>query len=315
MNNLIDFSLYKKRVWVAGHRGMVGSALIRRLATENCEILTLERKQVDLRNQEAVFSWVKQNRPDVVFLAAATVGGIHANRAYPADFLYDNLAIATHIIHAAKLYDVQKLLFLGSSCIYPRSATQPIREEALLTGSLEPTNQWYAIAKIAGLKMIEAYRLQYGCDFISCMPTNLYGPNDQYDLQKCHVLPALLRKIHEAKQNNQSNVTLWGTGKPKREFLYVDDLADACIYLMKHYSSSETINVGVGEDISIADLAQLLASVIGFTGEFIFDTKMPDGMPQKLLDRRVLTTLGWQAKTSLETGIQLTYEDYLRRML
>ena len=309
------FDLEGKRVYIAGHNGMVGRALIRRLATENCEILTSNRHTVDLKNQAAVENWFKKNKPNVVFLAAARVGGVHANRSFPAEFLYDNLAIAINVIQAAKETDVQKLLFLGSSCIYPRLASQPMQEEALLTGTLESTNQWYAIAKIAGLKLTQAYYLQYGCNFISCMPTNLYGPYDNYDLQKCHVLPALLRKIHEAKMQKQKTVVIWGTGAPRREFLYVDDLADACIYLIKRYSEEQTINIGVGKDISIRELANQIAEVVDYTGEFVYDTNMPDGTPQKLLDVTRLSALGWQAKTELKTGIKLTYEDYLRRTL
>lgn len=314
MTNTVNFSLQGKRIFVAGHKGMVGSALVRRLEQENCEILTITKEKVDLRNQEAVFSWFKQNQPEVVFLAAAIVGGINANRSKPADFIYDNLAIATNVIHAAKMFDVQKLLFLGSSCIYPRLAPQPMPESSLLTGSLEPTNQWYAIAKIAGLKMIEAYRQQYQSDFISCMPTNLYGPNDHYDLQNSHVLPSLLRKIHEAKENCDKTVTIWGTGQPKREFLYVDDLADACIYLIKHYSSSEIVNVGYGEDMTIAKLAETIGLVVGYAGQFVYDSSMPDGTPQKLLDVSRLNSLGWRAKTDFQTGVRLTYDDYLSRI-
>lgn len=309
------FSLNNKRVYIAGHNGMVGRALMRRLATENCEIIKADRKEVDLRDQQAVSKWLVQNKPDVIFLAAATVGGIHANRSKPAKFLYDNLMIASNIIHAAKECGVQKLLFLGSSCIYPRNATQPMQEAALLTGSLEPTNEWYAIAKIAGLKLTEAYRKEYGCDFISCMPTNLYGPFDNYDLENSHVLPALLRKIHEAKQKNQKSVTLWGSGKPRREFLFVDDLADACVHLINHYADSQTINIGVGKDMSITSLAETIARVIEYSGEFNYDTTMPDGTPQKLLDISRIKALDWEAKTTLETGITLTYEDYLRRNL
>ena len=307
------FSLDNKRVYVAGHNGMVGSALVRRLANENCEILTVDHKQVDLRDQVASAAWIAQNKPDVIFLAAATVGGIHANRSRPAQFLYNNLMIASNMIHAAKECGVQKLLFLGSSCIYPRNASQPIKEEALLTGSLEPTNEWYAIAKIAGLKLTESYRQEYGCDFISCMPTNLYGPLDNYDLENSHVLPALLRKIHEAKQQNQKAVTLWGTGKPRREFLFVEDLADACVYLIKHYSDARTINIGTGKDMMISKLAETIAEVLDFKGEFTYNTSMPDGTPQKLLDISRLTALNWAAKINLQTGIKLTYEDYLRR--
>jgi GDP-L-fucose synthase len=309
------FPLNRKRIWVAGHTGMVGSALMRRLAKEDCEILTVNRTELDLCNQDATFAWIKKNRPEAIFLAAARVGGIQANREFPAAFLYDNLTIASNIIHAAKVHNVQKLLFLGSSCIYPRLAPQPISESSLLTNSLEPTNQWYAIAKIAGLKMVEAYRIQYGCDFISCMPTNLYGLNDHYDLQNSHVLPALIRKIHDAKQNNLNDVTLWGTGRPRREFLYVDDLADACVHLMQYYSKEEPVNVGMGSDVTIAELADIIATVIGYKGGFRYDTSMPDGTPQKLLNIDRLAALGWKAKTDLQTGIQLTYEEYLERIL
>ncbi len=309
----MPFSLEGKKVYVAGHMGMVGRALTRRLATEKCEILTVTRQQVDLKNQAAVNQWMNQHKPDVIFLAAATVGGIHANRSYPAQFLYDNLMINSNIIHAAYENKAQKLLFLGSSCIYPRNAAQPIQETALLTGSLESTNEWYAIAKIAGLKLTEAYRQQYGCDFISCMPTNLYGPFDNYDLQNSHVLPALLRKMHEAKQKNAKEVILWGTGTPKREFLFVDDLADACIFLTKHYSDAQPINIGTGEDLSISTLADIIASIVQFKGKCVFDSSMPDGTPRKLLDVSRLQALGWQAKTSLQDGIPITYQDFLRR--
>jgi len=305
------FSLTGKRVYIAGHNGMVGRALHKRLLTENCDIITSDRRTLNLKNQTAVNEWMAQTKPEVIFLAAAKVGGIEANRRFPAEFLYENLMIASHIIHAAYETGVQKLLFLGSSCIYPKITPQPISENALLSGSLEPTNQWYAIAKIAGLKLAEAYREQYGCDFISCMPTNLYGPHDHYDLQTSHVIPALIRKIHEAKEKNEKEVTLWGTGTPKREFLYVDDLADACLYLMKHYSDPKTMNVGVGEDISIAELATAIAEVIGYPGDFIYDTTMPDGTPRKQLDVSRLTALGWKATTDLKTGIERTYQDFL----
>lgn len=311
----VSVNLVGKRVYIAGHNGMVGRSLVRRLATEDCEILTVDRNKVDLCCQNVVDLWLKQNKPDIIILAAAKVGGINANNKFPVDFLYNNLMIAANIINSAKKYDVQKLLFLGSSCIYPRNAVQPIQESALLTSSLEPTNQWYAIAKIAGLKLTEAYRNQYGCDFISCMPTNLYGPFDNYDLQNSHVLPALLRKIHEAKKNNQSYVSIWGTGTPRREFLYVDDLADACIYLIKYYSDGTTINVGVGTDITISELAKTIAKIVDFNGEFIYDTTMPDGAPQKLLNIKALQNLGWSAKTDLGTGIKMCYADYLRRKI
>lgn len=306
--------LNNKRIYIAGHNGMVGRALVRRLATEHCNILTIERNKVDLRNQLAVTTWIKHNKPDIIIIAAAKVGGILANQTLPANFLYDNLMIACNIINAAKEYSVEKLLFLGSSCIYPKNAPQPIEETALLSSSLEPTNEWYAIAKIAGLKLIEAYRKQYDCNFISCMPTNLYGTFDNYDLQSSHVLPALLRKIHEAKLNNKPQISIWGTGTPKREFLYVDDLADACIHLIKHYSENTTINIGVGKDITINELAKTIAKIIGYNGTFIYDNKMPDGPPQKLLNINKLTRLGWSAKTDLSTGIKLCYEDYLRKI-
>lgn len=309
----MTFSLKNKRVYVAGHNGMVGSAIIRRLMQEECEILTVSKNQLDLRNQSIVQIWLKQNKPEVIFLAAAKVGGIHANRQYPAEFIYDNLLIASNIVQCAKEQNVEKLLFLGSSCIYPRNAVQPMPETALLTGPLETTNQWYSIAKIAGLKLIEAFRKQHGCNFISCMPTNLYGPNDNYDLENSHVLPAIVRKVHEAKQNHCDQVTLWGTGSPRREFLYVDDLADACVFLMKYYSQDETINVGVGKDLPISELAGTIASVIGYQGQFIYDTTMPDGTPRKLLDISRISALGWKASVDLQTGIKLTYQDFLRR--
>lgn len=294
---------------------MVGRALLRRLQQEACEILTSTRTEVDLRDQQAVTAWFQYQKPDIVIIASATVGGIYANQSQPAEFLYDNLIIATNLIHAAKENHAAKLLFLGSSCIYPRNAPQPISEEALLTGSLEPTNQWYSIAKIAGLKLIEAYRRQYNCNFISCMPANLYGPFDNYNLKNSHVLPALLRKIHEAKITNKKWVTLWGTGQPKREFLFVDDLADACIYLLKYYSDDRPINIGSGEEVTIAALASMMANIIGFVGEFIYDTGMPDGTPQKLLNISRMKSLGWTAETTLNTGIQLTYQAYLRGQL
>jgi len=308
MNNLTD-----QKVFVAGHRGMVGSALLRRLAQENCIPLTINKDVVDLRNQDAVLNWMQQEKPDLVLLAAARVGGIYANKTYPAEFLYDNLSIATNVIHASHLIGVKKLLFLGSSCIYPRLAPQPMSEDALLSGPLEKTNEWYAIAKIAGLKLAEAFRLQYNCDFISCMPTNLYGPGDNYHPENSHVLPALIRKIHEAKKNNIAQVTLWGSGKPKREFLYVDDLADACIFLLKNYSQAETVNVGVGHDLMVSEVAQTIAQVIGYQGDFIYDTSMPDGSPQKLLNVEKMKQMGWQAQTSLVKGIELAYQDFLQR--
>ena len=305
------FSLSGKKVWVAGHGGMVGSAIVRRLASEDCKIVTVGRDEVDLRNQSEVGAWLETNRPDVVFLAAATVGGILANETRPAEFIYDNLAIEANIIHGAYKAGVEKLLFLGSSCIYPRNAPQPMTEDCLLTGPLEPTNQWYAVAKIAGIKMCQAYRRQYRCDFISAMPTNLYGPGDNYDLESSHVIPALIAKMHMAKASGDKSVSIWGTGTPRREFLYVDDLADACIFLMRRYSSEGHINVGAGKDISIAELARIIADVVGFSGEFEFDSSKPDGTPRKLLDVERLTQMGWAAKARLPDGLALAYKKLL----
>jgi GDP-L-fucose synthase len=303
----VTYPLAGKRVWVAGHTGLVGAALVRRLAREGCEILTVSRAEVDLRRQVELEAWMASARPDAVFLAAARVGGIGANAAFPAEFLYDNLAMATNVIEAARRGGVEKLLFLGSSCIYPRAAPQPISEDALLTGPLEPTNQAYAIAKIAGLKLTEAYRAQYGCDFISAMPTNLYGPGDNFDLASSHVLPALIRKAHEAKRLGEPAITVWGTGSPRREFLHVDDCADALVFLMQRYSGGETVNVGVGEDISVADLADLVRRIVGFTGEIRYDHAKPDGTPRKLLDVNRLTGLGWKPSIALEDGVAQTY--------
>lgn len=313
MNMKSNFSLANKRVFVAGHNGMVGRALVRRLQKEHCEIVTISKKQCDLRHQQEVNNWFSSNRPDVVLLAAAKVGGIQANRTQQADFLYDNLAIASNVIHAAKEFSAQKLLFLGSSCIYPKLAPQPIKEESLLTSSLEPTNEGYAIAKIAGLKLVQYYHQQYGCPFISCMPTNLYGPYDNYDLENSHVLPALLRKIHEAKEQSISSVPIWGTGTPKREFLFVDDLADACIFLLQQYHEPVPINIGTGKDLTIAELADNIANIVGYSGNFTFDASMPDGTPRKCLDTSRINALGWAAQTTLEAGIQLTYEHFKRR--
>jgi GDP-L-fucose synthase len=311
LSHAVPFDLRGKRVWVAGHRGMVGSALVRRLGTEHCEILTVPRDQVDLRRQADVERWMDRRRPEVVFLAAATVGGIVANDSRPADFIYENLAIATNIIAAAHQMAVAKLLFLSSSCVYPRLAPQPMREDALLTGPLEPTNQWYAVAKIAGMKMIEAYRRQYGSDFISAMPTNLYGRGDNYHPEHSHVPAALIRRFHGARMAGAPRTSVWGTGRVRREFLNVDDLADACVFLMTHYSSDETINVGVGEDITIADFARLVAEVVGYTGVIDFDPERPDGTPQKLLDVSKLAGLGWRAKTPLREGLAAAYADFL----
>jgi GDP-L-fucose synthase len=308
-----QFELRDKRVFVAGHTGMVGSAIIRRLRLEGCEILTAKRPDFDLRRGEQVDRWMAQAKPDAVFLAAGKVGGIYANSTYPADFIADNLAIALNVIRSAHESGVQKLLFLGSSCIFPRSAPQPMTEELLLTGPLEPTNEWYAIAKIAGIKLCEAYRLQHGADFISVMPTNLYGPGDNYHPQDSHVPAALIRRFHEAKLAGESRVTVWGTGSPQREFLAVDDLADACVFVMKHYSDAGFLNIGSGEEITIAEFARLVAEVVDYQGQIIFDPFRPDGMPRKLLDVSKLTALGWRAKTPLKDGLRHMYADFLLR--
>jgi len=306
----LPYRLDGKRVWVAGHRGMVGSALCRRLAVENCEILAVGRDRVDLCRQTEVEDWMAETRPQAVFLAAATVGGILANDTRPAAFLYDNLMIEANIIHAAWRVGVEKLLFLGSSCIYPKFAPQPLSEDALLTGDLEPTNQWYAIAKIAGIKLCQAYRRQHGCDFISAMPTNLYGEHDNFDLATSHVMPALIAKAHRAKENGEPTVEVWGTGKPRREFLYVDDAADALVHLMTRYSGEVHINVGSGSDISIAELVTLVCDIVGFRGEVCYRTDRPDGTPVKRLDVSRLRDIGWVAKTRLEDGIRSTYAWY-----
>ncbi|MFO0995613.1 MAG: GDP-L-fucose synthase [Alphaproteobacteria bacterium] len=305
------FTLEGRRIFVAGHRGMVGSAVARRLAREKCEVVTVGRDSVDLRRQAEVEDWFAKAKPDAVFLAAATVGGILANDSRPADFLYDNLAIETNVIHAAWRAGVKKLLFLGSSCIYPRLAPQPMVEDALLTGPLEPTNQWYAIAKIAGLMMCQAYRRQHGADFISAMPTNLYGPGDTFDLRASHVVPALLMKAHRAKMTGAPALEVWGSGRPRREFLYVDDLADALVHLMVHYSAESTINVGLGEDVTIRELAELVAETVGFKGALAFDASKPDGTPRKLLDVGRIHALGWRAKTPLREGLARAYAWFL----
>src|SRR6202165_2016373 len=305
------FELKGKTVFVAGHRGMVGAALLRRLAQEDVELLTVGRSEVDLRDQAAVLGWFAKRGPQAVFLAAAKVGGIVANDTLRAEFIYDNLIIATNVIHAAHLNGAEKLMFLGSSCIYPKLAPQPRREDSMLTGPLEPTNEPYAIAKIAGIKMVEAYRSQYGSDFINVMPTNLYGPGDNYHPEYSHVVAALIRRFHEAKLSGAANVVVWGTGTPRREFLYVDDLADACIHLMKIYSSGELVNIGTGEDITIAEFAHVVAATVGYGGEISFDTSRPDGTPRKLLDVGRLAGLGWRARTPLEEGIRLAYRAYL----
>jgi GDP-L-fucose synthase len=308
---LAKFDLTGKHVWVAGHRGMVGSAIVRRLARQNVSLQTVDRSALDLRSQPDVAAWVEAHRPQVVILAAAKVGGILANASYPADFLEENLAIELAVIGAAAHYGVEKLVFLGSTCIYPKFADQPIREEALLTGSLEPTNEWYAIAKIAGLKLAQAYRRQHGFDFISVMPTNLYGPNDNFDLESSHVLPALLRKADDAKRSGAAAITVWGTGTPRREFLHVDDLADAVVFLTENYSHEEHINIGTGEDVSIRDLARLVCDVVGFRGEIEFDASKPDGTPLKCSDVSRLRGLGWSPTIDLRTGLESTYYWYL----
>ncbi|SSC67295.1 GDP-L-fucose synthase [Ciceribacter selenitireducens] len=305
------YSLSGKRVWVAGHRGMVGSALVRRLASEGCETLTVDRAELDLRRQGAVEAWMERSRPDAVFLAAAKVGGILANDTRPAEFLYDNLILETNIIHAAYRTGVEKLLFLGSSCIYPKFAPQPITEDALLTGALEPTNEWYAIAKIAGMKLCQAYRRQYGCDFISAMPTNLYGPGDNYDLTSSHVMPALIRKADDAKRAGDSTITVWGTGTARREFLHVDDCADACVFLMKSYSAEGHVNVGSGKDITILELTRLVCDIVGFHGVIDHDLSKPDGTPRKLLNVEKLRAMGWAPRIALADGIAKAYEAFL----
>lgn len=306
------FDLIGRRVYVAGHRGMVGSALVRRLARESCTVLTATRAEVDLREQAAVDAWFVRERPEVVLLAAARVGGILANDSFPADFIYENLAIELNVIEAARRYGARKLLFLGSSCIYPKFADQPLREEALLTGPLEPTNEWYAIAKIAGIKLCQAYRRQYGCDFITVMPPNLYGPGDNFDPASSHVMAALIRKAHEAKMANAPGMVLWGTGTPRREFLHVDDLADACIHLLNNYSDAMPINVGSGEDLPIADLAALVCEAVGFAGAIEHDLSKPDGTPRKLLDASRIAALGWAPRIHLSAGIIDTYASFLQ---
>jgi GDP-L-fucose synthase len=308
---MTKFDLTGRRVWVAGHQGMAGSAIVRRLAREACEVVTITHAELDLLRQADVEEWMKANKLDAVFLAAATVGGIMANSMRPATFLYDNLVIETNVIEAARATGVKKLLFLGSSCIYPRLAEQPMREDALLTGPLEPTNEWYAIAKIAGIKLCQAYRQQYGCDFVSVMPTNLYGPADRYDAQGGHVVAALIMKIHAAKMANAPTVELWGTGTPRREFLYSDDLADACVFVMQNYSDESFLNVGTGCDMTILELAQSIANVVGWKGSFTFDSSKPDGTPRKVMDVNRLHSLGWSAPTDFDTGMKGAYEWYV----
>jgi GDP-L-fucose synthase len=297
-------------IYIAGHRGMVGSAIERRLIKDGyTNIITKTSSELDLRNQEAVNTFFETEQPQYVFLAAAKVGGIVANNTYRADFIYENLMIEANIIHAAYVNKVEKLLFLGSSCIYPKMAPQPLKEDYLLSGYLEPTNQPYAVAKIAGIELCDGYRAQYGCNFISAMPTNLYGPNDNYDLQKSHVLPAMLRKFITAKRNNFPRVELWGTGSPMREFLYVDEVADACLFLMASYNDQGLVNIGCGYDVSIKELALLIKAIVGYEGEFIFDTTKPDGTPRKLMDVSKINHLGWKSKITLEQGIKMVYDD------
>jgi len=310
MRNLFD--LTGRRVWVTGHAGMVGSAVVRRLTREGCEILTADRGELDLRRQSPVEEWMDAKRPDAVVLAAGRVGGIFANSSQPADFIYDNLAIATNVIQAARQSGVARLLYLGSSCIYPKLAPQPLTESALLTGPLEPTNQWYAVAKIAGIKLCQAYRLQHGCDFISAMPTNLYGPGDNFDPMNSHVAPGLMARIHQARVDGAGSVQIWGSGMPRRDFLHVDDLADAAVFLLRHYSGDLPVNIGTGLDVSVLELAELLAEVIGWSGRFDFDLSKPDGAPRKVLDTCVLKALGWTAGTSLRDGLSTTYRWYRR---
>lgn len=305
------YDLSGKRIFVAGHRGMVGSALTRRLSSENCDVLTVNRTELDLLDQTAVHAWIEKSRPDAVVLAAAKVGGIVANDLYPADFLYENLTIESNVIHAAYRAGVSRLLFLGSSCIYPKFAPQPIEESALLTGPLEPTNEWYAVAKIAGIKLCQAYRKQYGVDYISAMPTNLYGPGDNYDLQSSHVIPALIRKAHEAKVAAAPSMEIWGTGTPRREFLHADDCASALVHLLKSYSGTEHVNVGFGEDITIEDLARLVMDVVGFEGALEKDLSKPDGTPRKLMSNDKLRAMGWSPEIGLLDGLADAYRWFL----
>ena len=307
----VMFPLAGKRVWVAGHRGLLGSAVVRRLRSENCEILTADRSVADLRRQDQTEAFAESARPDAIIIAAATVGGILANSTYPATFIYNNMMIAGNVIEAARRTGVQKLLYVGSSCIYPKLAAQPIVEEALLTGPLEPTNEWYAVAKIAGIKLCQSYRLQYGCDFIAAMPTNLYGPGDNFDLASSHVLPALLRKAHEAKVAGEREMVLWGTGAPRREFLHVDDCADAAVYLLQTYSGDLHVNVGSGRDVTIMELVRLIAGVVGFQGEIARDLSKPDGTPQKLMSSDRLRAMGWSPRIGLEEGVRGLYAWFL----
>jgi GDP-L-fucose synthase len=309
---MTNFDLRGMRVWVTGHRGTVGSAICRRLASEPCDVITIDKADLDLRRQADVESWFAATRPDVVILSAATVGGIGPNFAHPADFIYNNLAIQNAVIPAAHHYEAKKLIFLGSSCIYPRSAPQPFQETALLSGPLEPTNQWYATAKIAGVKMCQAFRSQHGCDFISVMPSNIYGPGDNFHPENSHAAAALLRKIHEAKTSGRDEVTVWGSGTPRREWLFVDDLADAIVFLLRYYSAADPINIGSGQEVTIRELATSIARIVGYPGRLTFDKSRPDGMPRKIVDTSRLRTLGWTAPTTLEIGLAKTYEWFTR---
>jgi GDP-L-fucose synthase len=315
MTESSTFDLANKRVYVAGHTGMAGSAIVRRLGREVCEILTVSHRELDLTRQEATERWLAAAHPDVVIVAAGRVGGIVANSSYPVDFLVDNLAIELNVIRASYAINVKKLLFLGSSCVYPKFAMQPMSEDQLLTGELEPTNEWYAVAKIAGIKLGEAYRRQYACDFISVMPTNLYGPGDNYHPRHSHVVAALIRRFHEAKVAGAPTVTVWGTGTPRREFLYVDDFADACVFLLKNYSQTQFINVGYGKEVTIAEFAGTVADVVGYGGKIVYDTSKPDGTPRKMLDASRLASLGWTSKTPLRDGLKRAYVDFLNGML
>ncbi|MEQ8508049.1 MAG: GDP-L-fucose synthase [Rhodospirillaceae bacterium] len=310
----LEYSLTGKRIWVAGHTGMVGAAIVRRLQHFECEVLTISHTDLDLTRQDDVTDWLAKSKPDAIFMAAARVGGILANDSYPVEFLMDNIQIETNVFSAAHAADVNRIVFLGSSCIYPRLAPQPMSESAFLTGPLEPTNQWYAISKIAGIMMSQAYRRQYGRDYISCMPTNLYGPGDNFDLNESHVLSALIVKAHLAKTTGAESFEIWGTGTPRREFLYVDDFAEACVFLMENYSSEDIINVGYGEDIAIQAVAETVAKVVGFKGQLKNDATKPDGMPRKLMNSQRINDLGWTPSTRLEDGIAKTYDWYLKTL-
>lgn len=309
----MSFTVSAKRIFVAGHRGMVGSALVRRLGNENCDILSACRDELDLTDAAAVRGWLAKERPDAVIVAAAKVGGIHANDSYPAEFLHQNMMIAANVIDGAHRADIDRLLFLGSSCIYPKFADQPIVEDALLTGALEETNIWYAVAKIAGIKYCDAYRAQYGRDYISAMPTNLYGPGDNYHPENSHVLPALIRRAHEAKLSGADSLSIWGSGTPRREFLHADDCADACVFLLQEFSGAGPVNVGYGSDLSIYELAQMVCGIVGFSGTILVDPSKPDGTPRKLMSSAKINAMGWQAKIALENGIASTYQDFLAR--